>query len=169
MKITANLALLILALVITSFTSLEAQRGGGSPEEMAERQTKMMNDSLTLSSAQLKKVSEINLKYAKMTSEARRTARENMDPDGDREAMRNSMRAMFTKIQAEQKEALSVILTSEQMTKLEKVEANRRSRRGERGKRGGKRGKRKKGKEKKVNADKEAHDHEQEKSESENN
>jgi len=162
MKITAKLILLVLALVVTTFTSLEAQRGGRggrNPADMAERQTKMMTDSLTLSTAQVKKVSEINLKYATMISEARRAARENMDPDGDREAMRNSMRAMSQKIQSERKDALKVILTSDQMAKLEKVEANRQSRRGERGKRGGKNGKRKRGKGKKAKAEKGKHEH----------
>ena len=162
MKITAKLILLVAILIVASFSSLEAQRGGrGNPEEMAERQTKMMTDSLTLSTAQVKKVSEINLKYAKMTSESRKAARENMDPDGDREAMRTSMRAMFQKIQAERKDELKVILTSEQIAKLEKIEANRQSRRGkrgERGKRGGKKRKGKKNKEQKAEHDEGEHE-----------
>ncbi len=148
MKITVKLILLVAILIVASFSSLEAQRGGrgGNPEETAERQTQMMTDSLTLSTAQVKKVAEINLKYAKLTSESRKAARENMDPDGDREAMRNSMRAMSQKIQAERNDQLKVILTSDQMTRLEKVEANRNSRRGERGERGKRGGKKRKGK-----------------------
>lgn len=159
MKITAKLFLLVFALIIASFSSLEAQRGGrgGSPEERAERQTKMMTDSLTLSTAQVKKVTEINLKYAKLTAETRRAARENMDPDGDREAQRASMREMFQKIKAEQKDELKVILTSDQMAKFEKIEANRNSKRGERGKRGKRGGKKRKGK--KVKEQKAEHEH----------
>jgi len=178
MKITAKSILLVLALLVTSFTSLQAQRGGGrSPEATAERQTKMMTDSLTLSPAQVKKANEINLKYAKMKAESRKTARENMASDGDREAMRNNMRAMYKKVEAERKAELSVILTSDQNARLEQVEANRENNRGERvgkgnrGKKGKGRRAGRKGENKKEMLDKKKHEQgegEHEKREGEN-
>ncbi len=155
MKITVKSILLLAILFVASFSTLQAQRGGGgwnsSPAEMAEKQTTMMNDSLTLSSAQLSKVAEINFKYAKMMSDMRSGAREKMDPDGDRDAMRKQMKEMMTKIGDERKNELKVILTSDQFTKYEMMEENRRKMREERRKNRGdrKRGDRKKGEGKK--------------------
>ena len=52
----------------------ERGRGGADPEQMAERQTEMMKDSLSLSTAQAEKVGEVNLKYAKQMIEIRQNA-----------------------------------------------------------------------------------------------
>jgi len=112
---------------------------GGDPVAMAERITKVMTDSLTLSTAQATKVGEINLKYANKMSEFRKAARES--EDFDRSTMREGMR----KMRADQNAELQTILTKDQWTKFEKMEAERKKKR--EGRRGRK-GKKGKGKEK---------------------
>ena len=136
MNRTGKTLLMILALV-SSLSTVQAQRGGAwnsSPEERANKQTAMMADSLTLSDAQKEKIAEVNLKYAKKLSAARMEARENAD--GDRSAMRTMMRTMRT----EQNTELKKYLTTEQFTKWEKIETERRANRrgGGKGRRGGK-------------------------------
>ena len=126
-------ALLILSLFVVS--DIQAQRWGGTPEENARAQTQRMTDSLTLSSAQVVKVEEINLKYANLQADFRSKARDS--EEFDREAMRAGMK----KLRDEQKTELKKILTSDQFDQFEKMEAARRENR--EGKRGGKKGKRK--------------------------
>jgi hypothetical protein len=129
---------LLLIVFIVSFSSAQAQKGGwdSSPEELAARQTTMMTDSLSLSDAQIEKVSEVNLKYAKKMSAARMEARENAD--GDWEAMRETMRVTMATMLAEQKTELQKYLTSEQAKKWEQVEIAQREKRREGGNKGGK-------------------------------
>ena len=104
-----------------------AQPGGNwrdrTPESMAERTTQHMADSLNLSSAQLEKISAVNLDFAKKIASARA---ENM---GDREAMRSTMRGL----RVEQMAALGKYLTTDQLTKWKSIQEQRRTRPRERG------------------------------------
>lgn len=133
MKFTLKLIAVFLFCFLCSL-SVEAQRGGrgGDPTEMAKKQTQRMTDSLTLSTPQANKVSEINLKYANKMSEFRKAARES--EDFDRSMMREVMRNMRT----EQKAELQTVLTKDQWAKFEKMEEarlkNREGRRGRKGK-----------------------------------
>lgn len=89
------------------------QRGGGDPMQRAEKQTKMMVDSLSLSSKQAEKVKDINMKYAEKQQQIR-----NSTQDGDWDKMRASMdsvriaqdaeiKSVLTKSQYEQWQAIS--------------------------------------------------------------
>lgn len=126
------LPFIVLALLFS--TNVDAQRRGGDPVKMAEKQTQMMTDSLTLSTAQATKVGEINLKYANLKLDFRKAARESGDFD------RMAMREKMTKMKEEQNAELQTILTKDQWAKYETVEAATRERRKtERGSKGKKR------------------------------
>ena len=113
-----------------------AQRGEGGrggrdmdPEARAERQTKGMQERLSLTEGQLPIIKSINLKYAQKMQEAREEA------EGDREAMRSTMNAL----RGQKKVELKAILTQEQFEALEAWEEERRAnRQGKREKRKGK-------------------------------
>lgn len=77
--------LVLVALVTIPLQAQQAQREGGTPEEMAQRQTERMKKSLDLSDDQTVKISEINLKFIKKQAEARNNATQ------DRTAMREAM------------------------------------------------------------------------------
>ena len=98
------------------------------PEELAERQTNQMKESLKLTDEQLPKVEALNLKYAKKMKAARDEAGE------DREAMRNSMMEMVKEKDVE----LKKILTDDQWTTFEEDRKKRMEQR--RGRGGGRRG-----------------------------
>ncbi len=132
MKCTLKLTAVFMLCFLCSI-NMQAQRGGrgGDPTEMAMKQTQRMTDSLTLSNAQINKVSEINLKYAEKMSAIRKAARES--EDFDRSMMRESMKQMRN----DQKAELQTILTKDQWTKFEKMEeARKQKREGRRGKKG---------------------------------
>ncbi len=95
--------------------SLQAQYGGGGfdPVKMAERTTRTMTDSLSLSTRQTEKVGEINLKYAKLLQQAR-----DKNTGGDWE----SMRAAMTTMRQEQGKELQAVLTSYQWERWQKVQ-----------------------------------------------
>ncbi len=117
-KILTAALLLLLAL------STKAQRGDGrgmDPAQRAEMQTKMMVDSLSLSTKQGEKVKEINLKYANKQKEAR-----SANADGDWEKMRATMEALRTEQSAE----LKTVLTQEQYDRWQKIAAAQGQRRG---------------------------------------
>ncbi len=78
------------------------QRGGGDPMQRAEKQTKMMVDSLSLSSKQAEKVKEINTKYAEKQQQTRNAAQ-----DGQWEKMRATMDSIRTAQDTEIKSVLS--------------------------------------------------------------
>lgn len=130
MKKVMLFALAFLAIAQFAF----AQRGGGegrrggSPEEMANRQTARMAEELDLSEAQVEKIKELNLLYAKKMRELRANAGD------DRTGMREKMGALFQEKETE----LKKYLTTEQFEKYKKLEAERRARR--RGGPGGMRG-----------------------------
>jgi hypothetical protein len=85
---------------------------GGDPIQRAEMQTKMMIDSLSLSTKQGEKVKEVNLKYANKQKEARAA-----NTDGDWEKMRATMDALRTEQNAE----LKTMLTQEQYDRWQKI------------------------------------------------
>ena len=94
----------------------QGQRQGGlgrgynmDPNEMAERQTNQMKETLNLIDGQLPKVEALNLKYAKKAIAERDGA------NGDRESMRSAMMKMMKEKDVE----LKTLLTTEQYTKWE--------------------------------------------------
>lgn len=133
-----------IATLFIASLSLHAQQGpppggggrGMSPEQRAEQQTTVMKDSLSLSTKQLEKVKEINLKYANKMKAAR---------DANQEADREQMRATMDTIHSEHNAELKTVLTKEQYDQWLKVQENHFKHRGpgggEPGK-GGRKGKR---------------------------
>jgi len=98
------------------------------PEELAERQTTQMKESLELTAEQLPNVEKLNLEYAGKMKEARDQAGD------DREAMRSTM----TEMMKEKDVKMKKILTADQWTKFE---ADRKERiQNRRGGGGGRRG-----------------------------
>lgn len=95
-----------------SGTSLQQQ----SPaENMAKRETAWMNHELSLSPDQLKKVDSINLVYAQKTIQNRHSNNADMA----------TMRIQKQQIRDQKHEALSNVLTSDQMAKYDAVMKNR--------------------------------------------
>lgn len=115
MKIAIRL--FVLSFLLTAcFTLVHAQPGGGrdfDPVKRAEQVSALMADSLSLSTKQLEKVREINLKYAVKMQEAR-----NQNPEGDWEAMRATM----TVIRQEQNKELQTVMTTEQWQRWDKIQ-----------------------------------------------
>ncbi|MCS6929995.1 MAG: DUF4890 domain-containing protein [Saprospiraceae bacterium] len=88
-------------------SELIAQPEGGrriSPEQRAEQQTALMKERLVLSDAQVAKVQEINVKYARQMQEVRQKN------EGDWEAMR----AQLMTLRQAQDQELQTVLTQEQ-------------------------------------------------------
>lgn len=112
---------------------LIAQRGGNNqdPETRAKRQTQLMVDSLSLSTAQADKVGAVNMEYAKKMSDLRTEMRSNEQMD------RDAMRSAMQKLRAEQDEALGKYLTADQVQKWTTLQSEMRSKRGGKGKRRG--------------------------------
>ena len=114
---------ILMAVLFTFSLSMLAQGPGNrerrTPEERAKNQTEMMVKELKLDKDQEKKVSEINLKYAKMMDDTREKA------GGDRDKIRENMR---TQMEEKNKE-LKKILTDDQykiwQTKQEEMRNNR--------------------------------------------
>lgn len=73
-----TILMLILSMITLSLTAQPGRgegRGGGTPDDRAKRITGMMKQELKLTADQEKKVSAINLKYAKKMDEMRKNAR----------------------------------------------------------------------------------------------
>ena len=117
---------LILAVLIgfSSFVTLSAQsqgRGGFgnmSPDERAKMITERMKEQLKLNADQEKKVSEINLKYAKKNQEARKA--------GNEAEVKKAMDVNNTARDGEFKK----ILTAEQFKTYQKMVAEMKARQG---------------------------------------
>jgi Spy/CpxP family protein refolding chaperone len=101
--------LIMLIFTISAFAQQGGGRGSMTPQEIADRQTNQMKETLVLTAEQLPKIEALNLTYAEKMVTAREAA------DGDRESMRDTFRAMMK----EKDVTLKEILTSEQWTKLE--------------------------------------------------
>ncbi len=110
-----------LLLSLSSLTSAEAQWSGHQldPAEIAAQQTRLMTDSLHLSTAQVERVSEVNTRYALKQQELRDNS------DGDFKSLRESMGALVR----EQNVELKKYLTGEQWTTWQRIrEEQRKSR-----------------------------------------
>jgi len=126
MKKIYFLALLLLA---TSFTFAQRPEGGirkegqrqFSAEQMAQRNTERMKRTLNLTDAQVASVDSINLVYAKAQAALFQSGKEN------REQNREAMKALGT----QKREAISAVLTTEQMDSY-KQQMNKMSERGNR-------------------------------------
>lgn len=120
-----NLFSLLLVLIITT-AAVAQPRGDQSnvnPEDMAKRQTAQLKEVLDLTSAQEKKVYDINLESGKKM----RALRQEMQGSGF-EAMREKM----GKIREEQNKKMKEVLTAEQWKKYEKYQEERREQRNQR-------------------------------------
>lgn len=123
MKFKILMTVMLFAIAIAA----NAQQGGGpggrsgDPIQRAEMQTKMMIDSLSLSTKQGEKVKEINLKYANKQKDARAA-----NADGGWEKMRATMDALRTEQNAE----LKTMLTQEQYDRWQKIAEAQWQRRG---------------------------------------
>ena len=120
-----KLLIAIVIFILPLLTHAAFAQRGGSPEGRAEKQTSMMKEFLDLTDEQLPKVEEINLKFAKSNEKLREKHR------GDREAVI----AAFRESEQLKEEALSEVLTEEQMGKLQEKKAEMRSQRRGRGRR----------------------------------
>lgn len=119
-----------LLLVLLTVNLSMAQRGQrGNPEKRMEKQTEMMVEKLSLSTAQAEKVKEVNLNMAKKMQAIFENS------EGDRASRRTAME----QIRAEHQVELKKYLTAEQFAEWEKIEEERRSNRP------GRRGDRKRG------------------------
>lgn len=115
--------ILVVALLFAIAANSQPPGGGrgGDPVQRAEMQSKMMVDSLSLSTKQGEKVKAINLKYANKQKEARAA-----NTDGDWEKMRATMDAIRTEQNAE----LKTVLTQEQYDRWLKIAEAQMQRRG---------------------------------------
>lgn len=116
-KIFVSLTSLIIILMFIPEAFAQQGQGGGSgrgfnmdPEEMAEKQTRQMKETLNLTDEQLPKVEALNLKYAKKAIAEREGA------NGNRESMRSAMKKMMKEKDLELKD----IVSAEQWVKWEK-------------------------------------------------
>ena len=109
---------LIACLFIISATTF-AQRpggpGGGTPEEMAKQQTERMTTELKLTTEQVPQIEAINLSMAKERTQMMEKA------GGDFSAIREDMQ----KLNEKTTEALSKVLTAEQMETYQNSAAQR--------------------------------------------
>ena len=99
------LFLIVCLLIVSAAAFAQPQMQMGTPEEMAKRQTERMTTELKLTTQQVPQVEAINLSMAKERAEMMEKA------GGDFSAMQSDMQ----KLNEKTTEALSKILTSEQM------------------------------------------------------
>jgi len=84
------------------------------PQKMSEKQTQMLKEDVGLTAEQEPKVAAINLKYAKLTDEARKN-------NADKVAMREKMQTL----RKEKREELKKVLTDAQFKKMVEIEKTR--------------------------------------------
>jgi Spy/CpxP family protein refolding chaperone len=142
-NIDMKIKILGAAILLCFAMKSQAQGGGGprggDPVQRAEMQTKMMVDSLSLSSKQGEKVKEINLKYAKKRQETS----ESMSADGGNWQL---MKGLMEDIRNEQNAELRTVLTKEQYDHWLKIADEQMKQRGGKGRgNGGNDGQGKKG------------------------
>lgn len=123
--------LAFVALLTFPLQAQQPQREGGTPEEMAKRQTERMKKSLELTDQQAVKVNEINLKFIKKQAEVRKDAGE------DRTAMRETMVKLRKERQAELKTAMSDAQYTKMLEQEKEMIQNRGQGRGQQGQRRG--------------------------------
>jgi hypothetical protein len=93
-------------------------RGNWTPEQMAKRQTEMIKTAAGTDDATTAKVDAINLKYAKEQAALR-------EKNSDREALREPMKALRDKREAE----LKGVLTADQYAKVQAAQEEMRKNR----------------------------------------
>lgn len=107
----------VIVCVLSSCSFLgKKEEGRRSPEQMAERQTEMMIETLDLTDEQIQEVTRINAQFAKEMTDVRKNAK------GNREQMRASMAELVNR----KNEALKKVLTADQFKVYEETEQNRR-------------------------------------------
>jgi len=107
----------VIVCVLSSCNFLgQKEEGRSSPEQMAERQTEMMMETLDLTDEQIQEVTRINAQFAKEMTDVRKNAK------GNREQMRASMVELVNR----KNEALKKVLTADQFKVYEETEQNRR-------------------------------------------
>lgn len=115
--------MLISLLLILGSNSLFAQPGRNwnaqPPDSVAAKTTKIMADSLNLSSAQVSRIESVNLLFANKMAETRK------GNVGDREGMRSAMQ----QLRIEQNEQLEKYLTTDQFNKWLRIQEYRRQNR----------------------------------------
>lgn len=136
---------MMLAMIGLVTFNLQAQRPGGmgrrammNPEQRAERQAAIMQDSLLLSDETRADVQEVLTIYLKKMQESFQSA------NGDRASMRASLQTL----RREQSEELAAIIGEEKWAQWEKMTSERRRdarTRGQERRRGGRQGKQKGG------------------------
>lgn len=105
---------LIMVLLFFSVEFVSAQRGSGnhkrmSPEQMAQKQTQKMKESLSLTDEQLPKVKEINFKYINLMMDARKSGLERQD-----------MMFKMKELSDDKKREMKKVLNKEQFKKYKK-------------------------------------------------
>lgn len=139
MKKTIQFVLAFVIMALTTITTYAQPPGGGGrmgrmdPEQRAERQATMMQDSLLLTDELTAEVEAVLLVYAEKMGAAREEAQ------GDFGAMRETMQ----NLRNEQNEELQALLTEEQWTKWEAIQTAMMQNRGQRPRGEGGRGKKK--------------------------
>jgi hypothetical protein len=108
---------IIWVMVITAFGQPQ-NRQNWTPEQMAKRQTEMIKAATGIDDATTAKVDAINLKYAKEMATFR-------EKNMDREAMRESMKEMRDKKEAELKKVLTPDQFAKMIAKQEEMRKNR--------------------------------------------
>lgn len=123
MKMYGTVLMPFLFLLFTHHVSAQGNgRRNLDPEQLAERQTTEMVESLALSDAQASKVAEVNLKYAQKMKDMR----DNMEGDW------SQMRELMMKVREERSNEMKTYLTEEQHASWLKIEEERRANRGQR-------------------------------------
>lgn len=111
-------AIVLSVLLFASFSTLQAQRGGGrdvTPETRATQKTERMKQDLGLTDKQAEKIKEINLKYAQKADENRNA----------QAAEREKKRAERDAVQAEHQKEIENVLTKEQREKWTQIRKER--------------------------------------------
>ena len=109
---------LIWMMVISAIGQPQGGRPNFSPEQMAKRQTEMIKAATGIDDATTAKVDAINLKYAKEMSALR-------EKTTDRDAMRESMKELREKRDAE----LKTVLSADQWAKVQAAQEEMRKNR----------------------------------------
>lgn len=106
-----NLSIIILIQILwISFTNAQMRQGMPNPEERAKRLTEMLRTELKLNDNQLKKVSDILLKYSKKIDTLRNKVKN-----------REEMFEIMKNNQTEQDNEMKKVLTKEQFKTYQKI------------------------------------------------
>ena len=107
-------------LFVIATTAFAQQQRGGTPEENAKRQTERLTTELKLTAQQVPQVEAVNLSMAKERAQLMEKA------GGNFASVQDDMQ----KLNAKTEEALSKILTKEQLDAYKQLQATQRQRQG---------------------------------------